>query len=80
MSQITVKSFAEQIDVGVDKLIQQLADAGISGKNSGDQLTDEEYDRSANSMRPIKRGLVFPSSSRSAITPKKRSSMHLKRA
>ena len=26
MSQITVKSFAEQIDIGVEKLIQQLAD------------------------------------------------------
>ena len=42
MSQITVKSFAEQIDVGVDKLIQQLADAGIGEKQSDDQLTDAE--------------------------------------
>ena len=42
MSQITVKSFAEQIELGVDKLIQQLADAGIGDKQSDDQLTDEE--------------------------------------
>lgn len=42
MSQITVKSFAEQIEVGVDKLIQQLSDAGIGTKQSEDQLTDEE--------------------------------------
>jgi len=42
MSQITIKNFAEQIDVGVDKLIQQLADAGIDGKQSEDQLSDAE--------------------------------------
>jgi len=42
MSQITVKGFAEQIGVGIEKLIQQLSDAGISNKKSGDMLTDEE--------------------------------------
>jgi len=42
MSQITVKSFAEQIEVGVDQLIQQLVDAGIGEKQSEDQLSDEE--------------------------------------
>ena len=42
MSQITVKSFAEQIEVGVDKLIQQLVDAGIGEKQSEEQLFDEE--------------------------------------
>ncbi len=41
-SQITVKSFAEQIGIDIDKLIKQLADAGISGKQSGDTLSDDE--------------------------------------
>jgi translation initiation factor IF-2 len=42
MSQITVKNFADQIGVGTDKLLQQLTDAGIDGKQSEDLLTDDE--------------------------------------
>ena len=42
MPEITVKSFAEQIGVAPDKLLQQLIAAGIGGKKSGDPLSDEE--------------------------------------
>jgi translation initiation factor IF-2 len=42
MSQVTVRSFAEQIGIGTEKLIQQLADAGIDGKTSGDTLSEDE--------------------------------------
>ncbi|HUW99292.1 MAG TPA: translation initiation factor IF-2 [Acidiferrobacter sp.] len=42
MPETTVKSFAEQIGVAPDKLLQQLVAAGISGKKSGDPLSDEE--------------------------------------
>ncbi|MDA8360512.1 MAG: translation initiation factor IF-2 [Gammaproteobacteria bacterium] len=42
MPETTVKSFAEQIGVAPDKLLQQLGAAGISGKKTGDPLSDEE--------------------------------------
>ena len=42
MPETTVKSFAEQIGVAPDKLLQQLVAAGIDGKKSNDPLTDEE--------------------------------------
>ncbi len=42
MSQVTVRSFAEQIGVGIDKLQQQLLAAGIPAKQSEDPLSDEE--------------------------------------
>ncbi|MHB8253382.1 MAG: translation initiation factor IF-2 [Acidiferrobacter sp.] len=42
MPEITVKSFAEQIGVAPDKLLQQLIAAGIGGKKSSDPLSDEE--------------------------------------
>lgn len=42
MPETTVKSFAEQIGVAPDKLLQQLVAAGISGKKSADPLSDEE--------------------------------------
>ncbi len=42
MSQVTVRSFAEQIGIDTEKLIQQLADAGIDGKQSEDMLSEDE--------------------------------------
>ncbi len=42
MSQTTVKSFAEQIGVSPQKLLQQLVAAGIEGKAIDDGLTDDE--------------------------------------
>lgn len=42
MPETTVKSFAEQIGIAPDKLLQQLVAAGITGKRSGDPLSDDE--------------------------------------
>ncbi|MHB1565409.1 MAG: translation initiation factor IF-2 [Acidiferrobacter sp.] len=42
MPETTVKSFAEQIGVAPDKLLQQLVAAGIDDKKSGDPLSDDE--------------------------------------
>src|SRR5579863_5254587 len=42
MPQTTVKSFAAQIGVPSDKLLQQLIAAGIDGKNTEDALSDDE--------------------------------------
>ncbi|MEX0334012.1 translation initiation factor IF-2 [Vibrio tubiashii] len=41
MTQITVKALSEEIGTPVDRLIEQLADAGMK-KASSDQVTDEE--------------------------------------
>ncbi len=41
MTQITVKALSEEIGTPVDRLVEQLADAGMK-KASSDQVTDEE--------------------------------------
>ncbi len=42
MSEITISHFASQIGVSIDKLIEQLGQAGISGKTADDLLEDSE--------------------------------------
>lgn len=42
MSQVTISSFAKQIDVSIDKLLEQLDHAGIKDKNADDLLADDE--------------------------------------
>jgi translation initiation factor IF-2 len=42
MSQITIKEFADQIGVSPEKLLTQLAAAGLADKQVEDTLTDEE--------------------------------------
>ena len=42
MSTISIKEFAKQIGVEPEKLITQLAEAGVPGKNVSDKLSDEE--------------------------------------
>ena len=78
MSQITVKSFAEQIDIGVDKLIQQLADAGIGGKQSADQLTDDEKVALLTHLRGDKGGEDPVKPKRNKITLKRKTASELR--
>ncbi len=42
MSEISVKGFAQKINVEPEKLVEQLAEAGIEGKKPDDVLGDEE--------------------------------------
>ena len=42
MTQINIKSFAEQIGVTADKLLVQLEAAGLGGKKESDSISDEE--------------------------------------
>jgi translation initiation factor IF-2 len=42
MSTISIKEFAKQIGVEPDKLISQLAEAGVKGKGVADNMSDEE--------------------------------------
>ncbi len=42
MSQVTISSFAKQIGISIDKLLEQLGHAGIEGKTAEDLLEDNE--------------------------------------
>ena len=42
MSQVTIESFAKQIGITEEKLLDQLVQAGISGKAKTDMLEDDE--------------------------------------
>ena len=40
MSQVTIENFAKQIGISIEKLLDQLEQAGISGKGESDLLED----------------------------------------
>ena len=42
MAEVSIKNFAEQIGIPIDKLLQQLDDAGVVEKSSDDLLSDDE--------------------------------------
>ncbi|MGC9386052.1 MAG: translation initiation factor IF-2 [Hydrogenovibrio sp.] len=42
MSEVSIKQFAETLNVSVDKLLSQLESAGVSGKKEADFLSDDE--------------------------------------
>jgi translation initiation factor IF-2 len=42
MSLVTISSFAKQIGISIEKLVEQLGHAGIEGKSAGDLLEDDE--------------------------------------
>ena len=42
MSKVTIDSFAKQIGISIEKLLDQLEQAGISGKSKDDLLEDDE--------------------------------------
>ena len=57
MATIKLKQFAEQIGVNGEKLIQQLADAGIDGKQIEDTLSEEEKEQLLSHLRGTVDGL-----------------------
>ena len=42
MSQVTIDAFARQINISIEKLLDQLEQAGVSGKTRVDSLEDNE--------------------------------------
>ncbi|MBO1924012.1 translation initiation factor IF-2 [Thiomicrorhabdus sp. 6S3-12] len=42
MAEVTIKKFAETLNLSVDKLLTQLADSGVKGKSEDDSITEEE--------------------------------------
>ncbi|MAM86142.1 translation initiation factor IF-2 [Allohahella sp. A8] len=42
MAEVTVKQLADDVGASVDKIIQQLAEAGIQGRGASDVITDDE--------------------------------------
>ncbi len=69
MPETTVKSFAEQIGVAPDKLLQQLVAAGIAGKKSSDPLSDDEKMALLNFLR-THHGAGEPEAKRITLTQK----------
>ncbi len=69
MPETTVKSFAEQIGVGADKLLQQLIAAGIAGKKTSDPLSDDEKMALLNFLR-THHGAGEPEAKRITLTQK----------
>ncbi len=51
MSEVTVKQFAEVIGVPLDRLLSQLAGAGVSAKLGDDIISDEDKERLLNFLR-----------------------------
>jgi len=71
MSQITVKNFADQINVGIDRLLKQLEEAGVE-KQEEDILTEEEKQTLLSHLRSGARGKTTQESARNRITLKRK--------
>ncbi len=78
MTQITVKNFAEQIEIGTDKLIKQLADAGIGGKRPEDPLTDDEKVTLLSFLRGGRGGGESVTTKRNKISLKRKTASEIK--
>jgi len=50
MTQLTVKALSEEIGTPVDRLLEQLADAGIN-KTSSDSVSDDEKNKLLSHLR-----------------------------
>ncbi|BBP46028.1 translation initiation factor IF-2 [Thiosulfatimonas sediminis] len=42
MAEVTIKKFAETLNLSVDKLVEQLGASGVKGKSDSDSITEEE--------------------------------------
>jgi len=73
MSQITVKNFADQINVGIDRLLRQLEEAGVA-KQEEDILTEEEKQTLLSHLRSGARSKPSQDTSRNRITLKRKQS------
>ncbi|MGA8258615.1 MAG: translation initiation factor IF-2 [Arenicellales bacterium] len=71
MSQITVKSFANQINVGIERLLKQLEEAGVE-KQEEDILTEEEKQALLSHLRSNARSKVSHNVARNRITLKRK--------
>ena len=80
MSTITIKSFAKQIGIEPERLIKQLADAGVAGKSADDSLKDEEKRMLLEFLRAGSSAAAAPKStgSRGKITLNKKTTSEIK--
>jgi len=78
MAAIKLKQFAEQIGVNGEKLIQQLADAGIGGKQIEDTLSEEEKEQLLSHLRGTVDG--GPNADRPKITLSRKSTSSVRQA
>jgi translation initiation factor IF-2 len=76
MSEISIKGFAQKIGVEADKLVKQLGEAGIQGKNADDFLDDEEKITLLKFLRGD--GEVETPKTRSKITLNKRTTSEIR--
>ncbi|HBE93811.1 MAG TPA: translation initiation factor IF-2 [Gammaproteobacteria bacterium] len=76
MSEISIKGFAQKIGVEPDKLVKQLGEAGIPGKNTDDVLDDEEKITLLKFLRGD--GKVETPKTRSKITLNKRTTSEIR--
>ncbi len=51
MPEVTVSQFADTVGISVDKLLEQLQEAGFDNKSAGDMISDEEKTELLNYLR-----------------------------
>ncbi len=75
MAQTTIAKFADQIGISTEKLLSQLAEAGVQNKKAEDSLSDDEKMALLGYLRS---GGSEPLQSRSRVTLKQRKTSELK--
>jgi len=79
MSTITIKAFAQQIGIESERVVKQLADAGVAGKSVDDSLTDQEKRQLLDFLRggTAAAPAPTPASSRGKISLKKKTTSEI---
>ena len=77
MSGVTVKQFAEVVGISVDRLLAQLGEAGLSGKQPADVITDQEKTHLLSHLRR-RHGQVEEGTEPSRVTLKRKTVSEIK--
>lgn len=77
MAEVTVKQFADVVGVSIDRLLTQLEEAGLSDKQSGDLISDDEKTQLLTYLRRM-HGKDETSSEPTKVTLKRKTVSELK--
>lgn len=80
MPGVTVKQLAELVGTPVERLLEQLSDAGLSMSSESDEVTDEEKMQLLNHLRGSRSSEKLGASSGRKITLKRRTTSELKQS
>ena len=78
MSKVTVKQLSEVVGAPVDRLLEQLKEAGIDADNADSEITDEQKFKLLDHLRSSHGKTATATGGKSKITLKRKTTTELK--